>query len=218
MIATAVLEDIYSNIEKTKGPHRNDQAVQIVAVTKTRPFSAIEEIYRCGIFSIGENRVQEAANKFQSFDQMPNITRRFIGHLQSNKVKFTVGFFDYLHSVDSLRLAEKIANEQQKKKLKPKIFLQVNIGGEDQKSGVFIDNLIELYNRSVKDFNLNVIGLMCLPPENNDPREYFSKTKKLNDELKLEQLSMGMSNDYLKALEYKSTYLRIGSKIFGSRN
>tara|TARA_Y100000590_G_scaffold399414_1_gene482631 strand:- start:1434 stop:2102 length:669 start_codon:yes stop_codon:yes gene_type:complete len=197
----------------------NNYTPNIIAVTKTFSLDKIEPLIKEGHIHFGENKVQEALNKWQAIkEKKENLKLHMIGKLQSNKVKFTVGFFDYLHSVDSLRLAEKIANEQQKKKLKPKIFLQVNIGGEDQKSGVFIDNLIELYNRSVKDFNLNVIGLMCLPPENNDPREYFSKTKKLNDELKLEQLSMGMSNDYLKALEYKSTYLRIGSKIFGSRN
>jgi len=141
-----------------------------------------------------------------------------LGKLQTNKVKFAVGFFDYLHSVDNIKLAEKIAKEQQKNNLKPKIFLQVNIGNEEQKSGVSLNKLKELYDLSVKDFNLNVIGLMCLPPENKDPKEYFSKTKKLNDELKLDQLSMGMSSDYLKAIEFKSTYLRIGSKIFGARN
>ena len=107
---------------------------------------------------------------------------------------------------------------KQKNNLKPKIFLQINIGNEEQKSGVSLNNLKELYELSVKDFNLNVIGLMCLPPENKDPKEYFSKTKQLNDELKLGQLSMGMSGDYLKAIEFKSTYLRIGSKIFGERN
>ena len=141
-----------------------------------------------------------------------------LGKLQTNKVKFAIGFFDYLHSVDNIKLAEKIANEQQKNNLKPKIFLQINIGNEEQKSGVSLNNLKELYELSVNDFNLNVIGLMCLPPENKDPKEYFSKTKQLNDELKLDQLSMGMSSDYLKAVEFKSTYLRIGSKIFGERN
>ena len=141
-----------------------------------------------------------------------------LGRLQTNKVKFAVTLFDYLHSVDNIKLAEKIANEQQKNNSKPKIFLQINIGNEEQKSGVSLNNLKELYELSVKDFNLNVIGLMCLPPENKDPKEYFSKTKQLNDELKLNQLSMGMSSDYLKAIEFKSTYLRIGSKIFGARN
>ena len=197
----------------------NDYFPNIIAVSKTFPLHIIEPLIQNGHTHFGENKVQEALTKWESIKQKnKELKLHMLGKLQTNKVKFAVGFFDYLHSVDNIKLAEKIANEQQKNNLKPKIFLQINIGNEEQKSGVSLNNLKELYELSVKDFNLNVIGLMCLPPENKDPKEYFSKTKQLNDELKLDQLSMGMSSDYLKAIEFKSTYLRIGSKIFGERN
>ena len=197
----------------------NDYFPNIIAVSKTFPLHIIEPLIQNGHTHFGENKVQEALTKWESTKQKnKELKLHMLGKLQTNKVKFAVGLFDYLHSVDNIKLAEKIANEQQKNNLKPKIFLQINIGNEEQKSGVSLNNLKELYELSVKDFNLNVIGLMCLPPENKDPKEYFSKTKELNDELKLDQLSMGMSSDYLKAIEFKSTYLRIGSKIFGERN
>jgi pyridoxal phosphate enzyme (YggS family) len=197
----------------------NDYFPNIIAVSKTFPLHIIEPLIQNGHTHFGENKVQEALTKWDRIKQKnKELKLHMLGKLQTNKVKFAVGFFDYLHSVDNIKLAEKIANEQQKNNLKPKIFLQINIGNEEQKSGVSLKNLKELYELSVKDFNLNVIGLMCLPPENKDPKEYFSKTKQLNDELKLDQLSMGMSSDYLKAIEFKSTYLRIGSKIFGERN
>ena len=197
----------------------NDYFPNIIAVSKTFPLHIIEPLIQNGHTHFGENKVQEALTKWESIKQKnKELKLHMLGKLQTNKVKFAVGFFDYLHSVDNIKLAEKIANEQQKNNLKPKIFLQINIANEEQKSGVSLKNLKELYELSVKDFNLNVIGLMCLPPENKDPKEYFSKTKQLNDELKLDQLSMGMSSDYLKAIEFKSTYLRIGSKIFGERN
>ena len=196
-----------------------DYFPNIIAVSKTFPLDIIEPLIQNGHTHFGENKVQEALTKWESIKQKnKQLKLHMLGKLQTNKVKFAVGFFDYLHSVDNIKLAEKIANEQQKNNLKPKIFLQINFGNEQQKSGVSLNNLKELYELSVKDFNLDVIGLMCLPPENKDPKEYFSKTKQLNDELKLDQLSMGMSSDYLKAIEFKSTYLRIGSKIFGARN
>ena len=197
----------------------NDYFPNIIAVSKTFPLHIIEPLIQNGHTHFGENKVQEALTKWESIKQKnKELKLHMLGKLQTNKVKFAVALFDYLHSVDNIKLAEKIANEQQKSNLKPKIFLQINIGNEEQKSGVSLNNLKELYELSIKDFNLNVIGLMCLPPENKDPKEYFSKTKQLNDQLKLDQLSMGMSSDYLKAIEFKSTYLRIGSKIFGERN
>ncbi len=205
--------------KKISSLNLNNYFPNIIAVSKTFQLEKIEPLIEHGHVHFGENKVQEALNKWQNAKQKnKKLKLHMLGKLQRNKVKFAVGFFDYLHSVDNIKLAETIAKEQQKNNLKPKIFLQVNIGNENQKSGISIDNLKELYNVSVKDFNLNVIGLMCLPPENKDPKEYFIKTKKLNDELKLDQLSMGMSSDYLKAIEFKSTYLRIGSKIFGTRN
>ena len=205
--------------KKISSLNLHDYFPNIIAVSKTFSLEKIEPLIQHGHLHFGENKVQEALNKWQSTKQKnTKIKLHMLGKLQTNKVKFAVGFFDYLHSVDNIKLAEKIAKEQQKNNLKPKIFLQINVGNEQQKSGVSLNNLKELYELSVKDFNLDVIGLMCLPPENKDPKEYFSKTKQLNDELKLDQLSMGMSSDYLKAIEFKSTYLRIGSKIFGERN
>jgi len=166
----------------------------------------------------GENKVQEALEKWKDIKyDFTDIKLHLIGKLQTNKVKYAIPLFDYIHSLDNTKLAEKISSEQDKKNFKPKIFIQVNIGNEIQKNGVEIENLEIFYQRCKNEFNLNIVGLMCLPP-NNDVSIYFSKTKDLSNKLKFPELSMGMSNDYLKALEYKSTFLRIGSKIFGSRN
>ncbi len=150
-------------------------------------------------------------------DKNSKIRLHLIGKLQTNKVKFALKIFDYIHSIDSKKLAKKIADEELKQNKKVKIFLQVNIGNEDQKSGANKDELISLYNYC-KDLKLNVIGLMCLPPINEDPNKYFKETYLLNKKLDLPELSMGMSSDYLKAVENYSTYLRIGSSIFGSRS
>ena len=141
-----------------------------------------------------------------------------IGKLQTNKVKHAVKLFDLIHSLDSVKLAKKIAIEQNKIKKNLKIFIQINIGKEKQKNGIEIDDVNNFYNLCVKDFNLDIIGLMCLPPINVDPLNYFKKMKQIANELRLKELSMGMSSDYLTALKYDSTYLRIGSKIFGERS
>ena len=139
-----------------------------------------------------------------------------IGKLQTNKVKFAVKIFDFIHSVDSEKLAKKIADEEIKQNKKLKLFIQVNIGNEEQKSGVSKNHLIDLYTYC-KKLNLDVIGLMCILPTEKDPEKYFSQMNLLNKELNLSELSMGMSSDYLKALEHSSSYLRIGSSIFGKR-
>jgi len=141
-----------------------------------------------------------------------------IGKLQTNKVKYVVPLFDYIHSVDSLKLAEKISQQQVKNNKIMKLFIQINIGNENQKSGILIDQLDNFYNKCTNDLGLNVIGLMCLPPNDNKSQVYFSKMKELVRKLQLKDISMGMSNDYLEAISYQSTYLRIGSKIFGERN
>ena len=140
-----------------------------------------------------------------------------IGRLQSNKVKYAVKIFDYIHSVDSQKLAKKIAEEQQKIKKNIKLFIQVNIGNEDQKSGIQVDKINDLITFS-RELKLDIIGLMCIPPANELPDKYFKEIKLLNKKFKLSELSMGMSSDYLKAVENSSTYLRIGSNIFGKRN
>ena len=141
-----------------------------------------------------------------------------IGKLQTNKVKYVIPLFDYIHSVDNLKLAEKISKEQVKKNKTMKLFIQINIGDEKQKNGILIEDLDSFYNICTKDLGLNVLGLMCLPPNDNKVSTYFSKMQQLVKNLKLKEISMGMSNDYLDAIDFKTTYLRIGSKIFGERN
>ena len=192
---------------------------KIIAVSKTFGMSDIIPLINHGQKDFGENKVQESLEKWMDIKKdFPEIKLHMIGKLQTNKVKNVIPLFDYIHSLDNLRLAEKIAEQQLKFKKELKIFIQVNIGNEIQKNGVDIENLETFYNKCIKDFNLKIIGFMCLPPNNNNIDGYFSKMKVLNDSFKLSQLSMGMSNDFLKACEYKSTFLRIGSKIFGNRN
>lgn len=141
-----------------------------------------------------------------------------IGKLQSNKAKFLIPLFDYLHSLDNIKLAEKISKEQTKLKKKIKIFIQVNIANEPQKNGIQINELKSFYSTCVNQLDLNIIGLMCLPPVNVEARPFFKKMKELNQSLGLKELSMGMSSDYLEAIELGSSFVRIGSKIFGNRN
>mgnify|MGYP006075158341 FL=1 len=166
----------------------------------------------------GENKVQEALEKWKDIkEDFDKIKLHMIGKLQTNKVKHVVSLFDYIHSLDSIRLAEKIANEQVKLSRKLKIFIQVNIGQEEQKSGIEIENLSSFYQKCIKDFDLNIIGLMCLPPNTEGSKNYFLEMKNLVSKIKLKELSMGMSNDFLEASENGSTFVRIGSKIFGNR-
>ena len=140
-----------------------------------------------------------------------------VGKLQTNKVKIALKVFDFIHSLDNLKLAKKISEEQKIYEVKPKIFIQINIGGESQKSGISVENLLDFFHEC-KKLDLNIIGTMCLPPIDKDPEIFFSNMLKINNDLKLKELSMGMSEDYLKAIEYYSTYLRVGSKIFGPRS
>ncbi len=163
--------------------------------------------------------MQEALDKWQDTKKkFNNLNLHMIGRLQSNKVKQAISLFDFIHSVDSFKLAEKIANEQIKQNKKIKIFIQVNIGEETQKNGIEISNLEDFYKRCINDLDLDVVGLMCLPPIDQDVSPYFSQMKNVHIKLRLKELSMGMSNDYLKAIKFNSSYLRIGSKIFGQRN
>jgi len=171
-----------------------------------------------GHVHFGENKVQEALEKWSKIkDQNKNLKLHFVGKLQTNKVKFILPFFDYIHSLDNLKLAEKIARQQEKVNFKPKIFIQINIGNEKQKSGISVNELDEFKSKCLNDLKLDIIGLMCLPPNDEKTEEYFIKMKQLNEKYKFEQLSMGMSNDYMLAIKNGSTFLRIGSKIFGNR-
>ena len=191
---------------------------KIIAVSKTFKIDHILPLIEYGHLDYGENKVQEAIEKWEEIKkQKENIKLHLIGKLQSNKVKLAVKIFDFIHSLDSEKLAKKISEEQQKQNKKPKIFIQINLGEESQKSGINKENLVNFYNFS-KDLGLNVIGTMCIPPFEVDPAKFFYEMQNLNKYLGLNELSMGMSSDYLNAVEYKSTYLRIGSNIFGQRS
>ena len=190
----------------------------IIAVSKTFPISEIQPLLEYGHKDFGENKIQEAVEKWSSIkNKFENIKLHMVGKLQTNKVKFLIPLFDYFHSLDNIKLAKKIAEEETKKKKKIKIFIQVNIGNENQKSGIDVDQLNEFYLTCTKELNLNIIGLMCLPPNNENTLFYFSEIRNLTEKLDLRELSLGMSNDYIDAIDYGSTYVRIGSKIFGER-
>jgi len=191
---------------------------KIIAVSKTFKIDKILPLIDYGHIDYGENKVQEAVEKWTEVKKKyPKLKLHMIGKLQTNKVKFAVQIFDYIHSVDSEKLAKKIADEQNKINKKIKIFLQVNIGDENQKSGINKNNIKQLVNYC-KDIGLDLIGLMCIPPADIDPVGYFEEMNKLNQNLNFSDLSMGMSSDFLKAAKYHSTYLRIGSSIFGKRS
>jgi PLP dependent protein len=206
-------------IEKNlKEKLKNNNIPIIIAVSKTFPINEILPLINHGHEHFGENKVQEALEKWTTIkDNFNHIKLHMIGGLQTNKVKYAVKLFDYIHSLDSLRLAEKISIEQKKINKSLKIFIQVNIGEEDQKLGIEIINLENFYEICVKKLDLDIIGLMCLPPKNKDNTEYFSKMKDLASKIGVKQLSMGMSADYIQASNLGSTFIRVGSNIFGER-
>ena len=210
--------DIINSIKLKLEEQKKKNFPKIIAVSKTFQLEKILPLINHGHLDYGENKVQEAINKWTEIKfKNPQIKLHLIGKLQTNKVKFAIKIFDYIHSVDSKKLAKKIAEEELKQNKKIKLFLQVNIGNEDQKSGVIKDELTDLYNYC-KDLKLDIVGLMCIPPANEEPDKYFKQTNLLNQKLNLLELSMGMSSDYLKALKHSSTFLRIGSNIFGQRS
>ena len=191
---------------------------KIIAVSKTFPINSVLPLIKHGHIHYGENKVQEAKEKWASIkNDYKHVKLHLIGKLQTNKVKYVLPLFDYIHSLDSLKLAEKICVEQEKKKFKPQIFVQVNIGKEEQKNGVHVEDLEEFLNSCKQNYDLNIIGLMCLPPNDGNSYQYFSEMKKLNEKNGLKELSMGMSEDYIAAIENGSTFIRVGSKIFGER-
>jgi pyridoxal phosphate enzyme (YggS family) len=205
--------------EQIKTKFNSTDNLNIIAVSKTFPIKEIEPLLKYGHSHFGENKIQEALDKWINVkNNFENAKLHMIGKLQSNKVKFLIPLFDYLHSLDNIKLAEKISKEQIKHKKKIKIFIQVNIGSEEQKSGIKIDELENFYRTCVDQLGLNIIGLMCLPPAKQDVRPFFKKMRELNLALGLKELSMGMSSDYLEAIELGSSFIRVGSKIFGNRN
>ncbi len=213
------MENVVKNFNLIKQEIEDKKNVKLVAVTKTFPISHILPVINEGHTHFGENKVQEAMEKWTSIKQdFPKINLHLIGKLQTNKVKFVLPLFDYIHSLDNLKLANKIAEEQIKKNFKPKIFIQVNIGEEAQKGGIEINNLENFYKRCIEDFKLNIIGLMCIPPFDKDSKTYFVKMRELSENLNLKDISMGMSDDYMEAIKQGSTFIRVGSKIFGARD
>ena len=211
-------KDIISAINRKIEEQKINLKPKVIAVSKTFKLEKIIPLIEYGHLDYGENKVQEAVDKWSEIKLIKqNIKLHLIGKLQTNKVKHAIKIFDYIHSVDSMKLARKIADEQQKQNKNVKLFIQLNIGDEEQKSGVNVDQIDDLITFS-KKLNLNIVGLMCIPPVNKEPDKYFKEIKDLNNKFNLPEISMGMSSDYLKAVENSSTYLRIGSSIFGLRN
>ena len=211
------LLDIENNIKLYLDKLNLNSSPKIIAVSKTFKIDKILPLIEHGHIDFGENKVQEAIEKWTEIKKKNSAIKiHMIGKLQTNKVKYAVKLFDYIHSVDSEKLAKKIADEQNKLNKKIKIFLQVNIGNEDQKSGINKNN-VEYLVSCCKEIGLDLIGLMCIPPINIDPENYFKEMNTLNKSLGFSELSMGMSSDFLQATKHSSTYVRIGSSIFGQR-
>jgi len=195
-----------------------ENQIEIIAVSKRFNLEQINPLIEIGHTNFGENKVQEAINKWSDIKkQNHKIKLHMIGKLQTNKVKYAIPLFDYIHSLDSLKLAEKISSEQKKINKQLKIFIQVNIGNETQKSGIKIDDVKNFYLKCTNDLKLNIVGLMCIPPITKNAGLYFGKMLELKNLTGLKELSMGMSADYLEAIRYGSSFVRIGSKIFGPR-
>ena len=212
------LLEIENNIKGYIDELKNYNYPKIIAVSKTFKIDKISPLIEHGHLDFGENKVQEAVEKWTNIkNNNSKIKLHMIGKLQTNKVKFAAKIFDYIHSVDSEKLAKKILDEQNKINKNIKIFLQVNIGNEDQKSGVNKNEVTQLVSYC-KKIGLDLVGLMCIPPANIDPEDYFYEMSKLNKDLGFAELSMGMSLDYLKAIKYEATFVRIGSSIFGQRS
>ena len=209
--------NIQSSIKSNQEQTNNKNNIKIIAVSKTFEISHINPLIDYGHTDFGENKVQEAIEKWTDIKTKNNkLSLHLVGKLQSNKTKLALKIFDYIHSLDSEKLANKISEEQKKIDKKPKLFIQVNIGNEVQKSGIDPNKLKSFYKHCL-DKDLDVIGTMCLPPISEDPEKYFMRMNYLNKDLGLNELSMGMSADYMSAIENNATYIRVGSKIFGER-
>ena len=212
------LINIEKNIQSNLSDLKINNQIKIIAVSKTFGAEKILPLIQHGHTDFGENKVQEAVDKWTELKKVnSSVKLHMIGKLQTNKVKYAVKLFDYIHSVDNEKLAKKISEEDKKINKKTKIFIQVNIGGEDQKSGVSKTETNKLVSYC-KDIKLDVSGLMCIPPVSKDSTFYFEEMKKLNKDFGFSELSMGMSSDYLKAIKNSATYVRIGSSIFGQRD
>ena len=210
---------IQEEINSKNSKNNQNISTKIIAVSKTFSENKIYPLIEYGHNDFGENKVQEAMDKWVEIKKkIKDLNLHMIGKLQTNKVKQAVKIFDYIHSVDSIKLAKKISDEQKKIEKNIKIFIQINIGEENQKSGVNLNDFEKLYDYCKNELKLDVIGLMCIPPNSDNPEKYFSQMFEIKKKFNLKDLSMGMSSDYLLAMKYGSTYVRIGSRIFGARN
>jgi len=211
------MNPIVSRFENIKSLIDNSN-VKIIAVSKTFSHDSISPLVEHGHLHFGENKVQEAQHKWSNLKKnKPGINLHMIGKLQSNKAKQAVKLFDYIHSVDNQKLANILAKEENISNKRLKYFIQVDIGNEKQKSGISINLLDDFYYYCVKELKINIIGLMAIPPNDVPVDDYFKKLLELNKLLGLNELSMGMSSDFKVALKYQTTFVRIGSSIFGSR-
>ena len=213
------LSSIQNKISKILDKKQLKINPKIIAITKTFPISAINPLLESGHIHYGENKIQEAENKWKGIkEKYQNVALHMVGKLQSNKAKKAIQLFDYIHSLDNLKLAKLLSRFENELNKKVKIFIQVNIAEENQKTGIRLNELENFYNCCKKDLNLNIIGLMCIPPIDSDSSKYFEILKQYSLKLNLNDLSMGMSNDYEQAILCGSTYLRLGTVIFGERS
>ena len=210
------LNSIKNEIEKNSNVLKG---IEIIAISKTFLMQDISPLINAGHIHFGENKIQEALNKWSDIkNHNRNLKLHFVGKLQTNKVKFVIPLFDYIHSLDNYKLAQKISSQQNKINFKPKIFVQVNIGNEPQKNGISISELDSFIEKCKNDLGLDIIGLMCLPPNDGNAEAYFKEMNSLKEKFNFKELSMGMSSDYNLAIKNGSTFIRIGSKIFGERS
>ena len=215
----SIVVERYTKIKSNIVSLKPIKPVNIIAVSKTFPLEHIHPLIEHGHIHYGENKVQEALAKWSEQKKInPNLKLHMIGKLQSNKAKDAVKIFDYIHSLDSQKLADVLAKHQKNLKKEIEYFIQVNIGNEIQKSGIPVNELDSFYNYCVNEINLKVIGLMVIPPNDNDSTKYFKSLNELNKSLALKNLSMGMSSDYIDAIKHGATFVRIGSSIFGARS
>tara|TARA_B100001057_G_scaffold485251_1_gene564687 strand:- start:446 stop:1093 length:648 start_codon:yes stop_codon:yes gene_type:complete len=214
--------NIITNFEKIKQEIKDNSeqdVVNIIAVSKTFPIDHIMPLVNYGHKHFGENKVQEAEKKWKELkNSTVDLKLHMIGRLQSNKVKKAVELFDFIHSLDSEKLANEFSKRQKEKGKNLGYFIQVNLGSEEQKGGIEVNNLKNFSDYCIKKLNLSILGLMAIPPNDKEPEKHFKKISELNSKFNFQQLSIGMSNDYLTAIKYGASYIRVGSAIFGSRN
>ena len=215
----SIIVDRFKKIKSNINSLDNSKTINIVAISKTFSIEHIKPLLNIGHDHFGENKVQEAISKWKEIKKNDsNLKLHMVGKLQSNKSKKAVELFDFIHSLDNKKLADSLSKAESEKKRNIKYFIQVNIGNEDQKSGISLNDLNDFFSYCTKEKKLNVIGLMCIPPNDNNEEKYFEIMSERNKLLNLKNLSMGMSSDYLKAIKYHANFLRIGSGIFGERN